>query len=107
MVTSYKIWSWKPDLQRRLQGKGTTYKTDSIRLSWVSNLRCSGCLVFRSLLRRQKLFFDQSQSLGLKSGSDFHQKTVAKDLQGTRVVDIQTFAQGLEECLFCKRGKYE
>ena len=51
--------------------------------------------------------FDQSQSLGLKSGSDFHQKTAAKDLQGTRVVDIQTFAQGLEECLFCTHGKYE
>ena len=27
--------------------------------------------------------------------------------EGTRVVDIQTFAQGLKECLFCKRGKYE
>ena len=25
----YKIWSLKPELQRRLQGKGTTYKTDS------------------------------------------------------------------------------
>ena len=42
-----------------------------------------------------------------KSGSDFHQQTAAKNLQGTRVVDIQPFAQGLEEYLFFKPGKYE
>ena len=51
--------------------------------------------------------FDRSRSLGLKSGSDFHQQTAAKDLQGTLVVDIQKFSQGLKECLLCKRGKYE
>ena len=42
-----------------------------------------------------------------KSGSDSHQQTAAKNLQGTRVVDIQPFAQGLEEYLFFKPDKYE
>ena len=34
-----------------------------------------------------------------------HQQAAAENLQGTGVVDIQTFAQGLKECFFCKRGK--
>ena len=57
--------------------------------------------------RKINYCFDQSWSFGLKSGSDFHQQTAAKNLQGTQVVDKQTFAQGLKECLFCKHGKYE
>ena len=36
-----------------------------------------------------------------------HQQAAAENLQGTGVVDIQTFTQGLKECFFCKRGKCE
>ena len=43
----------------------------------------------------------------LTSGSDFYQQTTAKNLQGTRLVDVEILAHGLKECSFCKRGKFE
>ena len=102
----YKIWSAKRKLNYEdgCEEKEPPKKR-ALKSSRVINLRCSGICFFPSS-EDQNYCFDRSRSLGLKSGSDFHQQTAAKNLQETRVVDLQKFAQVFKECLFCKGGKY-
>lgn len=101
----YEIWSTKLHYEDGCVEKEPPTK-QALRSSREATHDVQDICFFASL-ENKNYRFDRSRSLVLKSGSDFHQQTAAKDLQGTLVVDIQTFSQGLKECLLCKRGKYE
>ena len=104
----YKIWTAK----RKLSYEDCCEESEpppkrALRSSQVSNKGCSEYLLFFSSSEDKVSYRSKFKCRSLTSGSDFYQQTTAKNLQGTRLVDVEILAHGLKECSFCKRGKFE